>query len=390
MVRRLRDQVGPDFILTSDSWEHRMQRAVGIFDGMESEGLCMPNDGWRKFSQTINAQRYWAEQGNAKYNYSYITSKLRHPEDMKISDQLYRMGLGTACVLGVSYTAANNPRRVDDLPMIPEMHRGRADEPNWLGQPETEMIMLPKLMPDVLGGIAAPFSKDIVKEIKTENCKVSVDKDGSLVIVGTSENTYDEMVVTLYGIQVPGGDLTVYFDALALDPLHGYPSSDRIPRQITVHADGMPETPEDQVGGRPMYNDIMALMGTGGWQENCAYFRKAGDGKGTIDISFRIENQGSCKLRNLTAHISPMGIAREFENGVVLVNASQETITFNLAGLFPDAQSRGFWRIKAEPRDYETGPTTDRMLSIHNGRKLDSPYVKLPPLEGLFLCKAPQ
>jgi len=419
-LKQLRDEVGPEFILTSDSWDHKMQRAVGVFNGMENEGLCMHNDGWRKIAQTINSQRYWAEQGNAKYNYSYITSKLRHPDDMKISDQLYRMGLGTACALGVSYTEARHPRRKDGLPMIPEMHRGQADAPNWLGQPLGKMVMVPQAMPDILNGRAAPFSSGIEgrnesprreqrgilkgygqmiaassgeltpKRLETEDCKVTVDEDGSLLIEGTSENPYDQMVVTFKGIPVPEGDLTVYSDALAIEPLHGYDPVDRIPRQIFVHAHGMPETPSDQMGGRPMYNDIMALMGTGGWQENCAYFRNAGDGEGKIDISFRIENQGACKIRNMTAHIFPMVIAREFENGVVLVNASQETMVLDLAKLFPESQSKGFWRINADPRDYVPSAATNRMLSIHNGKKLDSPDIKLPPLEGLFLCKFPQ
>ncbi|MFC1765190.1 hypothetical protein ACFL6U_24350 [Planctomycetota bacterium] len=390
MLKRLRDQMGSDFILTSDAWDHKMQRAVGIFNGMENEGLCMYNDGWRKIAQTINTQRYWAEQGNAKYNYSYITSKLRHPEDMKIADQLYRMGLGTACALGVSYTDASIPKRKDGLPMIPEMHQGRANTSNWLGQPVGEMVMLPKNAADILNGNGVPFSKSAMEDLETENCKITLHSDGSLLIEGTSENPYQEMEVTLRGLKVPEGDLTVFFEALALEPLTGYDPGDRIPRHITVHADGMPEDPPDQMGGRPMYNDIMALMGTGGWQENCAHFRHAGAGTGTIDMTLRIEHQGACKIRNLTAHNAPMGFVREFENGVVLVNASQAEVEFELATLFPRAQSTGLWRMKAAPEDYLPGPATTRMLDIHNGRKLDSPYIKLPPLEGLYLCKSPQ
>lgn len=387
LLKRLRERMGPEFILTSDGWEDRTQRAVGIFNGMESEGLCMPNDGWRKISQTINAQLYWAKQGNAKYNYSYITSKLRHPEDIKISDQLYRMGLGTACILGVSYTEASNPKRKDDLPMIPEMHRGQANEPNWLGLPLGEMLLLPRHRPDILNGEATPFSQRSVDRIEAKNCRVSWESDGTLLIEGQSANPYDEMEITLRGIEVPSGDLSVIFEAIALEPLAGYEFSDRIPRQIIVHAAGMPETPRDQLGGRPMYNDIMALMGTSDWQENCAYFRNAGAGSGKIDITLRIENQGDCKIRNLTAHNAPLGLVREFERGVVLVNSSEETVTFDLSELFPEAYEAGIWRIKANPRDYVPGPATNRMLSINNGRKLDSPRVRIPPLEGFFLTK---
>ena len=390
LLKRLRDEVGPEFILTSDSWGHRMQRAVGIFNGMESEGLCMWNDGWRKIAQTINTHRYWAQQGNAKYNYSYITSKLRHPEDMEIADQLYRMGLGTACALGVSYTEAAIPRRKDGLPMIPEMHRGQAEEPNWLGQPTGEMILTPQYRPDLCEGNWEAFSPELASQVQTKNCQVRVGDDGSLLIQGTAGNPYEDMEVTFPVIQVSGGDLSIFFEALALEPLEGYDPEDRIPRQIFVHADGMPPTPPDQRGGRPMYNDIMALMGTHSWQENYAYFRKAGEGSGNILITLRIENQGDCKIRRLTAHHGPLGIIREFENGVVMVNASQEEMVFNLPGTFPEAHSQGLWRIKADPGAYVPSLEAAKMLKIHTGAKIEVPYLELPPLEALFLSKSPQ
>jgi hypothetical protein len=390
LMKRLRREVGPHFLLTSDGWDHKTQRAVGVFNGMESEGLCMPNDGWRKISETLNTQRYWTQRGDAKYTYSYITSKLEHPEDPKSAGQLYRMGLGTACVLGVSYTNASVPARKDGLPMIPEMHRGRADEPNWLGQPVGEMRLLPKQTADVLNGNAAPFSQDLVSKLETRDCKVSRAADGSLLIEGTSGNPRHEMVVTLRGLKVTAGDLAVFFEAMAMEPLAGFEPGERIPRQIIVHAEGMPKVPADQIGRRPMYNDILALMGTGAWQENGAYFRNAGGGTGTIDVSLRIENQGACRIRNLTAHLAPMGFAREFERGVVLVNASQEAMVFDLAQLFPAALAKGLWRIRADPEAYVAGEAADRMLRINDGSQVSSPQVTLPPLDGLFLCKLPQ
>jgi hypothetical protein len=389
LLQRLRGAMGDGFLLTSDSWDPKMQRAVGIFNGMESEGLCMPNDGWRKIAQTINTQRYWAEQGNAKYHYSYITSKLRHPDDMEIADQLYRVGLGTACILGVSYTQAGIPRRKDGLPMIPEMHRGAAHEPNWLGQPVGAPVLIPKTRLDLLRGEGAPFSADFLRKAETEHCTVSLESDGSLLVVGNAANPHTDMVVTFRDIEVPRGDLSLFFEALAEEPLTGYDALDRIPRQILVHASGMPDPPGDQVGNRPMYNDILALMGTGGWQENCAYFRKAGDGPGVLNISFRIEDQGRCKIRNLTAHPGLMGLAREFEHGVVLVNASRESLTFDLPMLLPSLEGENLWRLMANPADYLPSPATERMLRIHNGKALSTSQVKLPPLEGFFLSKIP-
>jgi hypothetical protein len=235
-----------------------------------------------------------------------------------------------------------------------------------------------------------PFTPEFIDRITTKNCTVSLDENGALLIKGTSKNPYTEMEVTFPAIPLSQGDLNVFFEALAVQPLSGYDVGDRIPRQIFVHADGMPEPPADQIGPRPMYNDIMALMGTAGWQENYAYFRKAGEGIGAITITLRIENQGTCKIRNMTAHNAPLSLVREFEKGIVLVNASRETITIDLSSLLPDTWSKGLWRIKADPADYVPSEATNRMLGIHNGSKLDSPNVILPPLEGFFLCNFPQ
>jgi len=385
-LKRLRAAMGEDFLLTSDGWDPKNQRAVGVFNGIESEGLCAPNDAWRQYARTLNTHTYWNLHNNAKYRYSYITSKILHPDDQKISLQLCRMGLATACILGVSYCGVGESGRRDGLPMIAEMHRGAAQEFNWLGQPVGPTVFLTQTAPDLLSGKGRSVTPEFVRRLETKRCKVAAGADGSLLIQGTSRNPYDNMEIALRGIPASKGDLTVFFEALAVDPLQGFDREDRIPRLITLHADGLPKY-ADERGRRSMYNDTTAYMGTAGFTPQYAYFRRAGEGRGVIDLAFTFEDQGACKVRNLTIHNAPLAMAREFQNGVVLVNPSQETVVFDLDRLIPTLRGVRLRRIKADPEAYRNSPEIVEMLSYNDGRPETTQRVEVQPLNALFLEK---
>jgi hypothetical protein len=385
-LKRLRAAMGEDFLLTSDCWDPKNQRAVGTFNGCESEGLCAPNDAWRQFARTLNIHTYWNLHNNAKYRYSYITNKMLHPEDQKIRLQLSRLGLATACILEVSYCGVEGSGRTDGLPMIAEMHRGGTHEMNWLGRPAGPAVFLPKMTRDLLAGKGQIFSADFVQQLETKRCQVSLDTDGSLLVQGTSQNRYDTMEVTLRGIPIKTGDLIVFFEVMAVDPLEGLPREDRVPRLVTVHAEGLPKYP-DQLGRLNMYNDITGFMGTAGFTPQYAYFRRAGEGRGIIDLTFVLEDQGRCKLRNLTIHNAPLAIIREFQNGVVLVNPSQQPVVLDLTKLLPTLREVGLRRIKADPNDYQKSPIVNEMLTYNDGRAEDPAHVEVPTLDALFLEK---
>lgn len=388
-TKRLRAQMGDEFLLTSDGWEPNKQRAVGTFNGIESEGLCAPNDGWRKFAQTLNAHTYWNLHNNVRHPYSYITAKLMHPADMAIASQLHRMGLATACALGVSYTNADSVARKDGRPMIPEMHRGAAEEPNWLGRPVGPMVLLPVSAPDLFAGGGKPFTPGFSRELKTDGCRISVESEGSLLIKGTAANPYQPMKVTLPGVSLRDGDLAVFFEALAVDPLTGLDRSDRLPRLVSVSAQGLPEY-TDQIGRRSFYNDFMGYMGTPGYTPITAYFRRAGQGSGTVTLTLTFEHQGACRIRNLTTHNAPMALTREFEQGVVLVNASEAPVIFDLRQHLPGLQATGLWRLRANAASYADTPGARAMLSYNDGRRENPARIEVPERNGLFLAKAPQ
>jgi hypothetical protein len=267
------------------------------------------------------------------------------------------------------------------------MHRGGAKEFNWLGQPQGPMVVLAEQAPDLLQGKGKPFAGDWVGRWETRNCKLRATAEGELLLEGSGTSPYQPMEVTLRGLPVKPGDLWVSLEAVAVDPLTGFDASDRIPRLVTLHADGLPAY-SDQRGRLSFYNDIMGYMGTPGYTPICGYFRRAGTGRGTIDLTFTFENQGTCKLRNLTARNAPLAIARDFEGGVVLVNASEETVIFDLHKTFPGLTAPGLWRIKADPASYQPGPETQVMAAYNDGRKESPARVEVPALNALFLTKS--
>ena len=73
--------------------------------------------------------------------------------------------------------------------------------------------------------------------------------------------------------------------------------------------------------------------------------------------------------------------------GVVLVNASEETVHFDLGKLLPGLKSPGLWRIKADPAAYDSSPEAQAMLAYNDGRKENAARVEVSRLDALFLTK---
>ena len=139
--------MGEKFLITGDGWNEKMQMAVGVLNGIESEGLAAPNDGWRRFSRMLNVQTYWQQHNHTKHRYSYITAKLRDLDDLENAVNLRRLGAASASCLGVAYTQGGDYNRRDGVPLLPEL---TLDGGNWLGQTRGEMAVTALLTPDLL------------------------------------------------------------------------------------------------------------------------------------------------------------------------------------------------------------------------------------------------
>ncbi|GAA4814007.1 hypothetical protein [Litoribaculum gwangyangense] len=362
-LQKIRETFGSEFIITADGWKDDMQRAVGILNGMETEGLCRWNDGFRQISRTINQHTYWNLHNTVKYKFGYITSKLRNPADEMIGNQLRRMGLGLSCCLGVAY--APSP----DLD-IPEMFGGRLNQPNWLGQPLGPMQYVLGDQEDLLMGKGLRMTANRIQQLGISHQSHNLE-NGQLTIKGSGTNPRENMFVQGPELKVESGDLLIFFEVKDIDGFVDLKNDNKIPRKINVKLKGLPEYPEEPMRGHLLYNDLAGFMGKNGYTPLMFYFRNVG--VDNLQIIFEVEEQGAFAIKNLQAFNSPCLISREFEKGLVIVNPSLESINFNLNQVI-------FKKMKYQRLDT---PVNNRL----NLKIIDNNSVNVPALDALFLLK---
>jgi hypothetical protein len=362
-LQKIRKAFGPEFIITADGWNDNMQKAVGILNGMETEGLCRWNDGFRQISRTINQHIYWNLHNTAKYKFSYITSKLRNPADEMIADQLMRMGLGLASCLGVAYSPSPNL-------VIPEILGGNLNQPNWLGQPLGAMQYVLGDGEDLFKGGGLTMGDDLVQQFDLKD-KAHRVENKQLMIKGSEKNRRKDMVIPGPDLKVESGDILILFEAKDIDGFVDLENGSQIPRKINIKMEGLPEYPEEPMGGHLLYNDLSGFMGKNGYTPLMFYFRNVG---GTdLKMTIEVEEQGGFAIRNLQVFNSPCIISREFENGVVLVNPSFQSISIDLDDAFEKKMK--FTRLKAGAKH-------------HSGELIyNNASVTVPSLDALFLLK---
>lgn len=360
--RELRAHFGEDFILLNDSYARRDQRALGIFNGFESEGLVRHNDAFRGFSKTVNIYSYWMKNNPLDNQLYTIVPKLKNPEDMDREEQFLRLCAGTATCLGA---ALNTPPAASEQDIQDELKGGKLNKPHWLGRPVGDMVNLGLDGHDLLrdsgpAGLAGMFVPD--KNI-TETA------DGIVRISSHGSGRYDdkcEFRTVTFHIPENVDNIVLSFDIMSGSPVRGM-SAD-VPKIVSVEAVGLPVY-EKNTAYNGMYNDMWGLCGTKGYDTQTFLYRQVG-GK---DLSFRfeIEGGGDYFIRNLCLRVSDGVLYREFENGVVIVNPSFSAVPFDL-DVFGD------WTFRR----------IDGSSSVNDGETVTGTVIEIPGLDSVFLMKA--
>lgn len=378
-LKNIRAAFGDEFIITADGWRDDMQRAVGILNGMETEGLCRYNDGFRQISRTINQHIYWNMHNNTKYQFSYITSKLRHPDDAKISTQLHRMGMGISACLGITY-AYSAPL------FIPEAVGGDLNQINWLGKPLGNMKYTFTESADLLKNSGLNFNDELISRFNLKKVDYQI-IDNALHIKGKSEDVLEKMVIPGPEVEIPQGDLIISFEAKAIEGFKELKNDSLIPRKINIKLDGLPQLPTEPMNTKRLYNDLSGFMGMKGFTPQMFYFRNVGGSDKKLKILFEAEEQGEFAIQNLRVYNDPCGIYREFENGIVLVNTSLSPIQFDLGKLFGNEKS--YKRLKViPPFEGELDGSLKEVMEYNNGETVkNNNEVIVPDLNALFLIK---
>ena len=371
LLKGIRETMGEDFIITADGWKDDMQRAVGILNGMETEGLCRWNDGFRQISRTINQHTYWNLHNTTKHKFSYITSKLRNPMDIKIAPQLRRMGLGLASCLGVSYAPGSGLE-------IPEMLGGQLEQANWLGLPTGPMKYYLKEREDILQGQGITFDTEFLEQFDFTELEYKAESH-QLTINGTKKNRRADMVVGGPSLRVESGDIMVFLEVKATDGFIDLEQESLIPRKFNIKLEGMPDISEEPMNTEELYNELGGFMGTKDFTPQMFYFRNVGGAD--LRLIFEAEEQGRFAIRNLKVYNAPCIISRDYENGSILVNPSFKEATVNLNAIFEE--KRAYQRII---QDSEKSASEDGLLE--NPKIIrDNTQVVVPSLDALFLIK---
>ncbi len=316
-LQKLRQALGNDRLITCDGQHEENQQAVGVLDGIESEGLVQHNDGFRGFSRTVNTHLYWQENNTRKHDFRYVVLKLMDKNDEARGDQLRRFGTATACCLGAFVTGTS-------APFLPPGF----SEPGSLGFPAGKLIRPAQNSPDLLAGT------DLLQHLQGDSCLIVRQNDRLLITADPDRNALQPMTVTLKNLNVPPGDLTIFVTMEAADPLEGFTPDARVPRLVQAEFSKVPDHGEGRRVNE-FYTDLYGYIGTHSPSVMSFYLRRPGTGAGKMDIKFKIEGRGRAVLHAITAHSAPDILIRDFDCGVVAVNPALDPVTVPVASLLP-------------------------------------------------------
>ncbi|MDQ8206373.1 hypothetical protein QEH52_02555 [Coraliomargarita sp. SDUM461003] len=368
-TRKLRQQVGDEFIIVGDSGFDKHQRAVGLYNGMESEGFPFHHDAYRGFSTPINHFAYWKAFGDVPYVFNFAALKIELEQDRPFAQQYARFALGTLTCLEVFATHFSDKKGN----LLDEYIAGKRKTPHWLGKATSPLLRLDEMQQDLLYDTGVEWSDLLLSRLTVDNGRLQK-RGGSLQIEGTDQESTSPITVTIPNIPRPHGDIVVSFEAKSLAPLAPTLADTRFPRKVSVQVDGLPEY-KQAVRNNAFFNPLEGVFGQAGFLQQKFYFRDLHLGQGdTITIHLKFENQGPLEIRNLRIHNGAQLLAREFENGVILVNPSFHEQTFDLKQLFTD-YSGHFKRI-------------DGVSSHNDGQQIQTPSrMVVPSIDAVFLEK---
>jgi hypothetical protein len=367
--RKLRDALGPGRLIMADGGEQFSQRAVDQLNGMEAEGFAGPNDDpyLKEWSSNLNRYDYWKLARRQPLEFNYIVHKDTLLTNPPI--HLARQVLATAQALGVGlcYTIEPALDAGETVGIWDELRRGTDNVFHWLGQPRGPLLRLATNAPDLLDGAGVAMSSNFVATWTSPNAAIT--NDGATLRVERKPGSTTNLTLNLPfaslspAVALPGGDLFLRFQIQA-DAMNGYDAA--WPRKLSV-------TVSNRVFSANTADELFALAGTAGFAEVAFYYRDAGPAANLV-LSLKLEGTNAFALRNFTVHNAPDLIAREFENGAVLINPSMGAANFDLATLFPD---RSFRRLVGR---------TNQAPAINDGSPVGA-SVAVPARDGLFLVK---
>ena len=315
MLVKLRQQLGDEAIITADSHNPNSQRAVGLLNGMESEGLVTHDDAYRAISSTLNLQTYWLKYGHAPH-FSYIVDKVRNEHDMTKLPLVTKLAHGVATVLGVGIGAGSATKYVTSgaIPYLAgESSPGKS---GWLGKPTSGFMLL----------TAGPTFTDataIVSAAKVEECILKQAGARELVLSSQKKSPQPSLGLIIENVDLTQG-ITLKLDLKSSEAIPGLEAYPAIPRTVTARLIGNPDYAKDAKLNK-QYSECQGVAGATGWHTNTFHFR-ANPAK-NVRLEISVQGSGALLIRNAEIMSGPLVVARRFENGAVVLNLSEQSWT---------------------------------------------------------------
>ncbi|GHU98471.1 hypothetical protein FACS1894159_01010 [Bacteroidia bacterium] len=316
-LARLRERLGPDFILSGDAHHPTNQQALGIMNGMESEGLVQHDDMWRGISRTINTHLYWKRNNKTRWDYRYVVLKMG-AQDEKDAPRMRRFATAMASCLEACVT----------MPQDRSFMPAQFEKPGSMGMVNGPLVRYATTTKEML----TMDNATLAGRMTGQNCEVAV-RDGKILITAKAGNKERNLKFTIDGIALPAGELTFFMNARATDPLDGFTKEHYVPRMVWLRPEKLPDYGEGAFHNN-YFTSIYGMISTHSAEDVSYYFRRVEAGVQNIQVE--IQGNGGVEINSLRLYNAPDVVARRFDKLVVIVNPSMDPVDVNPSALFPE------------------------------------------------------
>ena len=309
-LKMVREQLGPDRLITCDGHHPHNQQAVGVLNGIESEGLVQHNDAWRGISRAFNTHIYWRDMNPLSSEFRYTAMKYMNPDDMKNVSRLSRFQVAVSSCLEAYVTTNILSEGVVGRDFLPEEYR----ENGAFGGVRGGIVRVAKEGEDWFSSLV----NNPLSLAKGDNCEC-IFEDNKLRVRSLPANRDSVMRFRIKNIDIPKGDVTLFVKTKAVDPLEGFTKSDFVPRIMWLTISGLPEIKNQTE--RTAHHNIYGLFGTHRTEDISYYFRnRIDDGAGEIEIV--VQGRGEVEIESIELYQASDIIMRRFENVTIIANPS--------------------------------------------------------------------
>jgi hypothetical protein len=350
-LRKLRDNLGDNKLILSDGERLISQRAVGILNGIESEGWPLGSDyNIDQWSDGINRLIFWKENSQQP-NMTYINHRWWDLEgkDLYTPYSRQRIVIAASCLTGTIHAiCVSPPKENEQVTIWDELKMGLENKIGWLGKPIGPAVRLAEKQKNVFDLKRKDFLS-LLQEVNIENV-ISLE-DSVFKVDHIKEEKNISINLPIIQTDRKSNDIVVLIN-MKSELMDGYPK--KWPRIANLEiGEG-----EEQKSKSGYINNTLF--------ESAFYFADIQDLSGdTIIAQLKIENTDPVYIAGVRAYFFPDIMYRKFENGLVITNPSENSFEINMHELFPGEKYRRIHGTKNQDPDFNNGEKIGKSLVLN-------------------------